>query len=437
MRVLRFHLLVFGLGIVMILAALAWFRVAQARTPASYIAYTASNDTTAIYRMWPDGEHTQLLTDRFLNVLGLAWSPDARQIAFVAQNHTYESYVYVMDADGDNLRQLAPADDAYSGLGVVNWSADGEWIMFMLTFGFSSGTGRVRPDGSEVQVFRSEDALAPLNGQLDGEWVAVDGASVPVQPDDLLRLVSRWSFAKRSPDGAWVALPMSGTGITTGLYRVPATQWNQPENQAELICAVSRHVTSLDWSSDGTHLVYTTTSGTDGSDLFRVRVEDGAVAHLLHDTAYSEMRAGWSPDGRWIVVEARAGLQGHVFRLDANSTGLRALQNVQQLTTNPVLNGQAVWSPPVKHTLRGWSLLLAAGLACMWAGLSLWITRRQRRYAPRAFFRNAFTAWTGMANPTSGPAIMVLMPTSRPATSTSGPPEWPGRMWALTAIHSR
>ncbi len=43
---------------------------------------------------------------------------------------------------------------------------------------------------------------------------------------------------------------------------------------------------------------------------------------------------------------------------------------------------------------------------------------------------------TGTAIPTFGPAIIVLMPTNRPWTSTSGPPECPGLKARLTAIHS-
>lgn len=42
---------------------------------------------------------------------------------------------------------------------------------------------------------------------------------------------------------------------------------------------------------------------------------------------------------------------------------------------------------------------------------------------PSACFRKRLTTCTGMANPTSGPLIMVLMPTNRPSASSSGPPE--------------
>jgi hypothetical protein len=42
---------------------------------------------------------------------------------------------------------------------------------------------------------------------------------------------------------------------------------------------------------------------------------------------------------------------------------------------------------------------------------------------PRAFLRNRLTVWMGMANPTPGPEIMVLIPMRRPLSSNIGPPE--------------
>jgi hypothetical protein len=58
-----------------------------------------------------------------------------------------------------------------------------------------------------------------------------------------------------------------------------------------------------------------------------------------------------------------------------------------------------------------------------------------RLHESGALYRKALTTYTGTANPTSGLAIIVLMPTNWPPTSTSGPPEWPDRRCRPTAIH--
>jgi hypothetical protein len=57
-------------------------------------------------------------------------------------------------------------------------------------------------------------------------------------------------------------------------------------------------------------------------------------------------------------------------------------------------------------------------------------------YGPNARRKKPLTACTGTARPTSGPAIIALMPTSRLCTSTNGPPECPGRRCKLTWINS-
>ena len=55
-----------------------------------------------------------------------AWSPDGQQIAFVTRrdgNHD----IYIMDSDGQNLRNLTDSPDDEN---FPTWSPDGNWIAF-------------------------------------------------------------------------------------------------------------------------------------------------------------------------------------------------------------------------------------------------------------------------------------------------------------------
>jgi len=81
-----------------------------------------SNFINEIYMMNADGSNIRRLTFGLTNVQALSWSPDGSEIAFSANQD-----IYVMHADGSNIRQLTsnPALDY-----VPEWSPDGRRITF-------------------------------------------------------------------------------------------------------------------------------------------------------------------------------------------------------------------------------------------------------------------------------------------------------------------
>jgi Tol biopolymer transport system component len=73
-----------------------------------------------------DGSNeTQLTNDSFNNVFP-SWSPDGRQIIF-ASNREGQGSIYVMDADGSNLRRLNLGMPAL----MARWSPDGKKLAFI------------------------------------------------------------------------------------------------------------------------------------------------------------------------------------------------------------------------------------------------------------------------------------------------------------------
>lgn len=78
------------------------------------------------------------------------WSPDGTQIVFnaaVGQDDPHD--IYVINADGSNLRQLTDSDAYEQG---SQWSPDGEWIVFTRISSGIYSLWRMRPDGSEQQA---------------------------------------------------------------------------------------------------------------------------------------------------------------------------------------------------------------------------------------------------------------------------------------------
>jgi hypothetical protein len=112
---------------------------------------------SGLWAMNADGTGLRQLTDSATGGGGPIVSPDGARIAFGRYEEAYwESevpFIYVMDADGSNLRRVS--------WGVAtSWSPDGSTIA-MDAYGFTSGTYLVAADGSGTQPFLS-DARQPV-----------------------------------------------------------------------------------------------------------------------------------------------------------------------------------------------------------------------------------------------------------------------------------
>ncbi|HZT80269.1 MAG TPA: biopolymer transporter Tol [Gemmataceae bacterium] len=83
----------------------------------------------AIFEADPDGEHLKPLTDaKGYNAEG-SYSPDGKQIVFCSNRSGAENLeLYIMDADGKNVRQLTHAPGCYNG--GPFFSPDGKKVIF-------------------------------------------------------------------------------------------------------------------------------------------------------------------------------------------------------------------------------------------------------------------------------------------------------------------
>lgn len=128
------------------------------------LAWSPDGSTLAFDRWMEDGSNLFLFNIEDRNLVSLTdleadeyyplWSPDGSQLIFMASGD--DSLLYIIDADGGNLRELAP------GMSVswesYAWSPDGEWIAFIS----SKEVYIVRADGSGLRRVSGDEGSASL-----------------------------------------------------------------------------------------------------------------------------------------------------------------------------------------------------------------------------------------------------------------------------------
>ena len=108
---------------VVILVACFWFATSPLYAK---IVFSSNRDDARyeIFTMDTDGGEPIQITNNRHDSFSPTWSPDGRQIAF-----NRDSHIYVIDADGENLRQLTRHKNNEQDLH-PDWSPDGRLIAF-------------------------------------------------------------------------------------------------------------------------------------------------------------------------------------------------------------------------------------------------------------------------------------------------------------------
>ena len=242
----------------------------------AFVSYGMSEPTLGLklYTMDEDGSDVRLVTattGTASEILRPAWSPDGSEMAFAAQFYlptdevsgprTYKSYLYIVGADGSNLRsilELAVAEAVSS----LAWSPDGQRLAFVindndrwsLDEALSEGTYTVRMDGTELtRVWR--EAVSQLDWSLDGDKLLINGGTYSVSPDGSSGLRVEFPYrpdglAAWSPDGARIAFDTGdviltaaadGTDLRPIARRIPRV-WERgdarPDKYADWVAAV-------------------------------------------------------------------------------------------------------------------------------------------------------------------------------------------------------
>ena len=282
------------------------------------IAFMSQRDgNPEIYVMNADGGNLRRLTDNSDKDFSPSWSPDGKRIAFMSDRdgqvharHGWSTYeIYVMDVNGNNQRNLTnnPDDDQYP-----SWSPDGERIVF------SSARDEDNPQNSEIYVMDADGSnLQKLtdnpNDDGDPSW---------------------------SPDGERIVFSSARDGhvenkfgLTDEIYVIDADGGNE-----QRLTDNRNNDWDPVWSPDGKRIAFIADRKGDlvQFDIYVMDADGGNQQKLVNNRGW-DSSPSWSPNGERIAFTSERDGNYEIYVMDADGG------NQQNLTNNPRSDANPAW----------------------------------------------------------------------------------------------
>jgi TolB protein len=258
-----------------------------------------------------------------------AMSADGRRIAFERCTEAKGCQVWLMNADGSQLRRLHVRCPLWRICDVSGpaWSPDGRLAVTL-------ASGGVKKAGSGDQVQRSDIVAVDPDRGTQTSVVHVENYQ-----GDLTRPV--WS-----PDGRRIAYEHLWSALSKRAGKtaleVVSVSGGAPRQITPFAIAAGD---GPDWSPDGNWIVFRTHSDSDmGPTNLAVVHPDGTGLHQLTHFDAAQRRvlsSSYSPDGKWIAYGVRVnGAYPDVFVMRSDGTGSRPLTRTQAWDSAPEWAGQ-------------------------------------------------------------------------------------------------
>ena len=264
-----------------------------------------SSLTDGIYVMDADGTNLRQLTegaypDGYGGDYSPAWSPDGEKIAFERWD-AGSGYLHVMDADGSNLRQVM--------FGLENWGGNPSWS----------------PDGEQIAFYKvdrksDEDEYGePLIFVIDADGTDLRKLTNHVLPPYTDGFVQHPSW---SPDGKQITYVVrrsfpNGDYIdnASGIFVMDADGTDSRQ-----VTATNTFYAEPSWSPDGKQIVFTDRdrlSNDAGCHIYVMNPDGSNVIQLTNGISPS-----WSPDGKQIAFVSDRDGDPEIFLMDSDGSNV-------------------------------------------------------------------------------------------------------------------
>jgi Tol biopolymer transport system component len=250
-------------------------RLAFINTPADCTSHSGGQ----LWQVSAEGGKVQSLSVGKSIIRAPCYSPDGRSIAYFVLNEDLDFEVWVQGLDGNEARKITGHKDITPLR--LRWSPDGTELIYCAEGRF----WKVPVEGGQPQEI-------PFTVHLSFSQDRPKLKSVQFPKPQRSRVAHGHMGLEISPDGKKIA------AIALGRLWI----WDvgkKPTALAELPLSAS----GLCWSSDNTEVAWS--AGVTGSeDLFATTVQTGHTRRLTAIPG-TEVRASWSPDGKYIAFVYR------------------------------------------------------------------------------------------------------------------------------------
>jgi TolB protein len=301
-----------------------------------------------LYVMDADGGNVKRLTHSLVMDFEPVWSPDGTEIAFRRSFPDEESGIYVMNADGSGMRNIG-------GGTRVDWSPDSRKLVFVSYVNRISTLFVVDSDGrNRRELIREFGAYSSPDWLSDGRIAFTsheDGGiyTVDANGDNRELLIEgelniddngelRMSNPVWSPDIKKVVYQARDTD--TGIRRLYISDFDGRNER--FIMDVKSYVYRPSWSPDGKRIVIGHQSEQGGKLVHIVDAESGDAVCLGDAGAFLEQDSPcFSPDGRRIVFSGRKDKTDWIYVMNADGSDQRPIgptkltQKVTDMTWSP------------------------------------------------------------------------------------------------------